>query len=170
MATLLKIIGPRGEWLSTLNDLRGRVANAGDYADALDRLLESREATVELKNGETATIVFADESSPPLPPRRALFVPRHDYEAVVKLRLQLNAHIECSASSRQEAGYLIDRVLRRREKAPGGFRMFMDAQDVEVLARQLDASERVGGTVDVVDYDLVTLRERLMITSQEIRS
>jgi hypothetical protein len=170
---LLKITSATdGEQIVTARSLSGRLARPGDYPTVVARLLHEGEAPIDLRDGGPATLTFAEpEQAQATLPLRTFRPPHHEYDASVSMRFELMAHVECAAGSRAEAQYLIDQVLRNECKPPPGFNVILSDEDLADFTANLDyAAAGRPQLLGVHDHTIVDLRERLLITQQEVTS
>jgi hypothetical protein len=170
---LLKITKPNGEQIDiTARSLSGRLTRPEDFPDIVARLLLEEEVSIDLRDVGPATLTFADaepvQTSLALPSFRP---PHHEYEATVSMRFELTARIECTASSRAEALYLIGQVLRHERKSPPGFNVVLSDEDLEDFTSNLDyAASGRPHLLGVHDHTVTDIRERLLITRQDTSS
>lgn len=171
MTTMLKVVSSSGgERTVTVRGLRALLADTGTFSDILTAMLETEHAIVTLHGGNLATVTFADtEPAQATPALRSFRPPHHEYEATVSLRLELTAHIELAASSRAEATWLIDQVLRHQCKAPPNFHVVLNDEELNDFTSNLDyAASGRAHLLGVHDHTIVDLREKLLITRQDI--
>jgi hypothetical protein len=183
MITMLKVNSSAGEQTVTVRGLRALLADTGTYSDVLTAMLDTEQADITLHDGVAAKVTFAETGAEiwakatgksgqgNLALRSPFRPPHHEYEATVSLRLELTANIELSASSRAEAQYLIDRVLRHMCKPPPGFNVILSDEELNDFTSNLDyAASGRPHMLGVFDHTVTDLRERLLITRQEVCS
>ena len=168
MTTMLKVNSSGGEQTVTVRGLRALLADVDTYSDVLTAMLNTEQADITLRGGDLAKVTFADADSVQivLPPRRAI-PPLNDFEAMVDLRFQISAHINCRAGSKNEARHLIARVLRNECHPPENFLIRLADEDVNDFMSQFDNAGGDPGPLAVVDHTVTDIRETMLITRKD---
>jgi len=171
MTTMLNVSSSGGDAIVTVRALRALLADTATYSDVLTSLLEFEFADVILREGGPAKVTFAGaEPVQTVLPLRRTISPLHEFEAQVDLRFQIPAHILCRAGSKNEARQTIDRVLRNECHPPEGFLIRLADEDINDFMSQFDNAGGDPHRLGVHDHTITDLRERLLITSKELRS
>jgi hypothetical protein len=137
MSTTMKLVTEDGEErIITLSALRHRLKDEESYLQALEDLLRSPGANVELRDGTRARVT--DDTADVAVVQRGLLLRAFDVNLIMHVGIPAYATVD--AASRSEAAEIVSEVLAQRSPPPPGFRVEVSNDDLEALNSTIEFS------------------------------